>query len=225
MFSLYGYQAVFVISPTGKTVYSVIDGQMSEVDADTWLTGDLRALRNKASTAENHDEVVVELLHRDDAPAFVAVSAITTGTDNSVAQIPGPPSLMLFVKVLDPGALENLARDFALPDAHIARTPGPANTAQLLLDDLTQEALAWRPQTPGQDLRKVLLPLLAVALLVLAILALAVLRHALTMLRAQESQYASLLAHRKALSAAKNVSATLPKSPPTGCGRSTRPGR
>ncbi len=67
------------------------------------------------------------------------------------------------------------------------------------LDELTQEALAWRPQTPGQDLRKFLLPLLAVALLVLGILALAVLRHALAMLRAQERQYASLLAHRKAL--------------------------
>ncbi|WVV49503.1 hypothetical protein THH46_18205 [Pseudomonas sp. NA13] len=47
VFSLYGYQAVFVISPTGQTVYSVIDGQMSEVDADTWLAGDLRALRKK----------------------------------------------------------------------------------------------------------------------------------------------------------------------------------
>ncbi|WVV47035.1 PAS domain S-box protein [Pseudomonas sp. NA13] len=139
------------------------------------------------------------MLHHEDAPAFVAASAITIGTDNSVPEIPGPPSLMLFVKVLDPGALENLARDFALPDAHIARTPGPADTAQLLLDELTLEALAWRPQTPGQDLRKFLLPLLAVALLVLGILALAVLRHALMMLRAQESQYASLLAHRKAL--------------------------
>lgn len=47
VFSLYGYQAVFVISPTGQTVYSVIDGQMSEVDADTWLAGDLRALLKK----------------------------------------------------------------------------------------------------------------------------------------------------------------------------------
>nr|BFE96515.1 hypothetical protein GCM10020185_70510 [Pseudomonas brassicacearum subsp. brassicacearum] len=143
--------------------------------------------------------MVVEMLHHEDAPAFVAASAITVGTDSSVPEIPGPPSLMLFVKVLDPGALENLARDFALPDAHIARTPGPADTAQLQLDELTQEALAWRPQTPGQDLRKFLLPLLAVALLVLGILALAVLRHALAMLRAQERQYASLLAHRKAL--------------------------
>ncbi len=199
VFSLYGYQAVFVISPTGQTVYSVIDGQMSEVDADTWLAGDLRALLKKASAAENHEEVVVEMLHHEDAPAFVAASAITVGTDSSVPEIPGPPSLMLFVKVLDPGALENLARDFALPDAHIARTPGPADTAQLQLDELTQEALARRPQTPGQDLRKFLLPLLAVALLVLGILALAVLRHALAMLRAQERQYASLLAHRKAL--------------------------
>ncbi|XVN20002.1 PAS domain S-box protein [Pseudomonas corrugata] len=52
---------------------------------------------------------------------------------------------------------------------------------------------------PGNDLRKVLLPLLVLALLILGILALAVLRHALTMLRAQEYQYDSLLAHRKAL--------------------------
>lgn len=173
VYSLYGYQAVFVISPTGQTVYSVIDGQMSEVNADTWLTGDLRALLKKAAAAQNHDEVVVEMLHHEDAPAYVAASAITIGTDSSVPEIPGPPSLMLFVKVLDPGALENLARDFALPDAHIARTPGPADTAQLLLDNLTLEALAWRPQTPGQDLRKILLPLLAVALFVLGILALA----------------------------------------------------
>lgn len=199
VFSLYGYQAVFVISPTGKTVYSVIDGEMSQVAADTWLTGDLRALASKASAAENRDEVIVELLHHEDAPAFVAASAITTGTDNSVAEIPGPPSLLLFVKVLDGGALQSLSRDFALPDAHIAYTPGPKETAQVLLNDLTREALAWRPATPGKDLRKVLLPLLALALLFLAVMALAVLRHALIMLRAQEQQYASLLANRKAL--------------------------
>ncbi len=90
---------MFVISPTGQTVYSVIDGQMSEVDADTWLAGDLRALLKKASAAENHEEVVVEMLHHEDAPAFVAASAITVGTDSSVPEIPGPPSLMLFVKV------------------------------------------------------------------------------------------------------------------------------
>ncbi|MDO7898805.1 bifunctional diguanylate cyclase/phosphodiesterase [Pseudomonas citrulli] len=199
VFSLYGYQAVFVISPTGKTVYSVIDGQLSDITADAWLTGNLRALAKKASAANNRDQVIVEMLHHDGAPAFVATSAITTGTDNSVAEIPGPPSLMLFVKVLDSASLENLARDFVLPDAHIARTPGPPDTAQLLLNDLTQEALAWRPLTPGNDLRKGLLPVLAMALLVLAVLALAVLRHALVMLRAQERQYASLLAHRKAL--------------------------
>lgn len=199
VYSLYGYQAVFVLSPTGKTVYSVIDGKVSQVDADSWLVGDLRALRKKASAPENRDEVVVEMAHHDGAPAFVAASAITTGTDNSVSEIPGPPSLLLFVKVLDPAALQDLAWDFALPDAHIARTPGPSDTAQVLLDDRTQEALAWRPQTPGNDLRKVLLPLLAVALLILVILALSVLRHALMMLRAQQRQYDSLLAHRKAL--------------------------
>lgn len=199
VYGLYGYQAVFVISPTGKTVYSVIDGQMSEADANTWLTGDLRALGTKASTPQNRDEVIVELLHHDGAPAFVAASAITTGTDHSVPEIPGPPSLLVFVKVLDSAALQNLARDFALPDAHISTTPGQAGTAQVSLDDQTQEALAWRPPTPGKDLRKILLPLLMLALLFLAILALAVLRHALVMLRSQERQYSSLLAHRKAL--------------------------
>ncbi|EJL03162.1 sensory box domain/GGDEF domain/EAL domain protein [Pseudomonas fluorescens Q2-87] len=199
VYSLYGYQAVFVISPAGKTVYSVIDGQMSDTDAGTWLAGDLKALRKKASTPDKRDEVIVELLHHGDAPAFVAASAISTGTDNSVREIPGPPSLMLFVKVLDPGSLQNLARDFVLPEAHIARTPGPDETAQWVLDPLSQEALAWRPLTPGQDLRKVLLPLLVVALLILGILALLVLRHALAMLREQERQYASVLAHRKAL--------------------------
>lgn len=199
VFSLYGYQAVFVISPTGKTVYSVIDGQMSEVDADTWLAGNLRALGKKASTPEKRDEVVVELLHHEGMPAFVAASAITTGTDTSVPEIPGPPSLLLFVKVLDDTTLQNLARDFALPDAHVSSTTAQVGMAELALDDQAQEALAWRPPTPGQDLRKVLLPLLVLALLFLGILALAVLRHALAMLRAQEGQYTSLLAHRRAL--------------------------
>ena len=199
VFSLYGYQAVFVISPTGKTVYSVIDGQMSEVDADTWLAGNLRALGKKASTPEKRDEVVVELLHHEGMPAFVAASAITTGTDTSVPEIPGPPSLLLFVKVLDSTTLQNLARDFALPDAHVSSTTAQVGMAELALDDQAQEALAWRPPTPGQDLRKVLLPLLVLALLFLGILALAVLRHALAMLRAQEGQYTSLLAHRRAL--------------------------
>lgn len=199
VFSLYGYQAVFVLSPAGNTVYSVIEGQLSEVAADSWLTGNLRAIARKASAAQNRDEVIVEMLHHEGAPAFVAASAITTGTDSSVAEIPGPPSLLLFVKVLDNGALQGLSRDFALPDAHIAHTSGPKDTAQLLLNELTGEALAWRPATPGRDLRKVLLPLLAIALVFLAVMALAVLRHALIMLRAQEQQYASLLAHRKAL--------------------------
>ncbi|MDR8386264.1 EAL domain-containing protein [Pseudomonas sp. FP1154] len=199
VFGLYGYQAVFVISPTGKTVYSVINGDMSEVDADTWLAGDLQGLAKKASDPQNRDEVIVELLHHDGAPAFVAASALTVGTDDSVPEIPGPPSLLLFVKVLDAASLQNLARDFALPDAHITHAPEQMDTARISLDGQTGEALAWRPETPGNDLRKALLPLLVLALLVLAILALAVLRHALVMLRAQERQYASLLAHRKAL--------------------------
>lgn len=199
VYSLYGYQAVFVVSPSGKTVYSVIEGQMAEVDAHAWLTGDLQGLAKLASTPENRDEVIVKLLHHNGAPAFVAASAITTGTDNSVPEIPGPPSLLLFVKVLDPAALTLLARDFALPDAFITQTQGPRDTAQLALDEQTQEALAWRPTTPGHELRKVLLPLLVLALLILGVLALAVLRHALMMLRAQQQQYDSLLAHRKAL--------------------------
>ncbi|MDU9040025.1 EAL domain-containing protein [Pseudomonas corrugata] len=199
VYSLYGYQAVFVISPTGKTVYSVINGEMSDAEAGTWLTGDLQGLGKTASASENRDEVIVKLLHHEGAPAFVAASAITTGTDNSVPEIPGPPSLLLFVKVLDPASLESLARDFALPDAYIAHKPGPDGTAELSLGENIHEALAWRPPTPGNDLRKVLLPLLVLALLILGILALAVLRHALTMLRAQEYQYDSLLAHRKAL--------------------------
>lgn len=199
VFDLYGYQGVFVISATGRTVYSVIDGQLSAVDAREWLTGDLGALVRKARHPENHDDVIVQMLHHNGAPAFVAASAITTGTDNSVPQTPGPASLLLFVNVLDAGALQALARDFALPQAHIAQTAQPAELAQVPLDEHSDEALTWRPATPGKDLRHVMLPLLAAALLFLGVMALAVLRHALSTLRAQETQYASLLAHRKAL--------------------------
>ncbi|XVN20001.1 CHASE4 domain-containing protein [Pseudomonas corrugata] len=149
VYSLYGYQAVFVISPTGKTVYSVINGEMSDAEAGTWLTGDLQGLGKTASASENRDEVIVKLLHHEGAPAFVAASAITTGTDNSVPEIPGPPSLLLFVKVLDPASLESLARDFALPDAYIAHKPGPDGTAELSLGENIHEALAWRPPTPA----------------------------------------------------------------------------
>ncbi len=102
VFSLYGYQAVFVISPTGQTVYSVIDGQMSEVDADTWLAGDLRALLKKPAPRKITRKWWSRCSITEDALAFVAASAITVGTDSSVPEIPGPPSLMLFVKVLIP---------------------------------------------------------------------------------------------------------------------------
>ncbi len=192
VFQLYGYQAVMVIAPDDRTVYSVLNGKIAQLDARTWLQGDLHSLLEWARAAEHREETGVRLMHSDGAPAFVSAAAITTGTDGSVEEVPGPPSVMLFIKVLDEKALASVARDFALAGAHIDRDGRAGEHNSVRLDPAFADRLVWTPSTPGKALRNTLLPLLVLALLTLALFAGLVLRQALLMLRQQERQYAEV---------------------------------
>lgn len=192
VFQLYGYQAVMVIGPDDRTVYSVLNGKIAQLDARTWLQGDLASLLAWARAAEHREDTGVRLMHSDGAPAFVSAAAITTGTDGSVAEVAGPPSVMLFIKVLDEKALASVARDFALADAHVSRDGRAAEHNSVQLDPAFADRLVWTPATPGKALRDTLLPLLVLALLTLGLFAGLVLRQALRMLRQQERQYAEM---------------------------------
>jgi len=202
----FGYEGLLVIAPDNKTAYAVIESELRELDAHQWLQGDLDALLTRARALSEQETPIVEIMRVGDRPALVAATGFTTGSDPSVASVPGLPSVLLFVDVLSAEKLDKYGQDYALTNL---RTPTDREDAEadpkLSLPSMggSPVLLRWDQARPGRDLLMLVLPLIAVAALVIAVLTWLVMRGALATARLIDLNYARLTRSRAALAASE----------------------
>ncbi|WAG81150.1 EAL domain-containing protein [Metapseudomonas furukawaii] len=197
LFEDFGYEGIFVIAPNNETVYAVIEGRLVQTPAQAWLQGDVSALVEQARRLADAPEPTIGAFRVAGQPALVAAAAFTQGGDPTVADVPGAPSVLLFVDRLTPAKLASLGKDFALPALRQPRDALDAGEQPSLLLSSAQETpilLRWTPQRPGDELLVVLLPLLGLAGLIVAGLGWLVTRQSLAAARRLDASYASLQA-------------------------------
>ena len=199
----FGYEGLFVTDPFDRTVYSVIDGGLTNLSATEWLALDLRELLAQARSGAEDEEPVAQLVVVKGQPAFIAAAALTTGGDASQTEKPGPASVLLFVDRLTAQKLQELGENYGLANLRATRGDASSATAGAVMTLPTSDNdpiyLRWDPATPGNELLKILLPLLVFSGVVLALLARLIISRANTAAREMDHSYNSLSYSQTAL--------------------------
>lgn len=197
-FALYGYDGALVIGPQGRTVYAVIQGKPSSVQASDWIEGDLDGLLAAARDARNEETSVVRALRVNGTPALAAAATITPGWDPAIERTPGAASVMMFVTVLDAARLAVLSDSYGMPPLSLSPSAPPKGLQSMpLLDSATQ--VHWRAPTPGRALLRQTLPIFIAGVLALSGVLFMLLRHALASARQVDAQIDALHATQAGL--------------------------
>ncbi|SFT58807.1 PAS domain S-box-containing protein/diguanylate cyclase (GGDEF) domain-containing protein [Kosakonia arachidis] len=180
LYDNFGYEGVFVLSPEGRTRYSVLDGTLRLEDLDSWTgIATKNDLLNKLSQNHGMPMSVVTLINS--VPAIVSAAWITTGSDTSVATLPGSPSTMVFIEKLTPQKLLTIGHDAgiknvrALPVKGISQTENRAGFTLALNTGAVR--IAWDRENPGEALIIFLLPLLILSVLLTICMTVILMRH------------------------------------------------
>ncbi len=200
----FGYDAVLVINAEGETTYSVIRGELAQVDAHQWLGNGLDILLDQARQAVEMETTAAALLTAEGRPAMVAAAVMTPG-GSDVEAMDGPASTLLFVDVLDPDGLQQLGREYAIEGLRVVDETARPDDAQLPLQllDGSSQAFTWQVSQPGRYLLWMTLPVLAAITLGLGLLAWLLLRQALKTVRLMDASYKRLSRSRTALAASE----------------------
>lgn len=200
----FGYDAVLVINAEGDTTYSVIRGELVQVDARRWLGNGLETLLAQAREAVEEEETSAGLLSAEGLPAMVAAAVMTPG-GSDIEEMDGPASILLFVDVMDSDWLLQLGQEYAIEGLRIDdETPRPHNAVvSLNMLDGVPRAFTWNVSQPGRYLLWMTLPVLAAVTLGLGLLAWLLLRQALKTVRLMDASYKRLSRSRTALAASE----------------------
>ncbi len=199
LFADLGFHGVFVIDPTGHTVYSVIDGQLQTVALQDWLRMPIDSLLDQAREAAAKGQSVTRLVNVEGTPAVLAAAALTPGTDPDVKADTGPASVLIFIARLGPQRLAALGQDFGVEGLRVASAgSGAAGVATLRLRD-DAGVVQWTSDDPGHQLLVLIVPLVAVAGLIFALMAWVIQRRSTAAARIMDVNYATLQASRAAL--------------------------
>lgn len=206
LFETFAYEGVFVISPQGETVYSVIDGKPQPRSFNAWLGRDLLPILQQL--LQNSDgKALSRFVVANHQLVLITASWITTGGDNSVQPVAGPPSLMIFADRLTPAKLLQLGHEYGIRQLRVDFTL-PAS-AEPLADSLRlstdgQPALMrWQNANPGGTLLTGLLPLLILTMLIVLFGALMLMRSALLKAQLNDENTWLLAQSQQALSASE----------------------
>jgi signal transduction histidine kinase len=189
----YGVTGAFVVDGGDKTVFAVIDGRPAAADLLARSAGDLgRLIATARTTPAGEPAPASGLAMLDGQPQLVAARAIMARPAAGSPAAPGPASVLVLTRRLDPIALRRMAHAYHLEDLVLSAGPPAADAARLPLsavDGSPLGTLAWRPEKPGKMLFRDLLPPVGGAFLVIGLLSLVVLGQ---IARAQRESYRSL---------------------------------
>ncbi|NKQ11867.1 CHASE4 domain-containing protein [Pseudomonas sp. SST3] len=200
----FGYDAVLVVDAEGDTTYSVIRGELAQVDARQWLGNGLDTLLAQAREAVEEEDTAAGLLSAEGRPAMVAAAVMTPG-GSDIEEMDGPASVLLFADVMDPGWLLALGEEYAIEGLRVDDEASRNKHALVDLQTLdgTTQAFTWQVSRPGRYLLWTTLPVLAAVTLGLGLLAWLLLRQALKTVRLMEASYKRLSRSRTALAASE----------------------
>ena len=194
----FGLQGLFVVNDTDHTVYSVIRGQFQSTPASSWLGQSLASVLTQARAGAEAEEPVTTLISIDGQPAVVAAAAITPGTDPTVQPDGRQPSVLIFVRVLDPPSLEQLGKEYGIAGLRTA-TAVQHGPVFALGENGAAGSLRWDPERPGQHLLGVGFSLLGITALLVCLLAWALWRRTAASAQALDASYLSLQRSQDAL--------------------------
>ena len=196
----FGFQALFVVDDTDRTVYSVIQGQLQPEQASDWLDQSLAPIVAAARAGAEDEAPTTAFINLDGMPALVAAAAITTGTDPSVEADDRQNSVLIFVDILDNARLATVGNEFGLDGLRLAK-PHELNERSIL--PLGENGVAgylhWNPEQPGERLLSLGLPLLGALALLVCLMAWASLRRTTAGAKALDESYLSLHSSQSAL--------------------------
>ncbi|MDF4206352.1 EAL domain-containing protein [Pseudomonas protegens] len=195
-----GFDGVFVINPAGHTVYSLVAGDLSEMDARDWLGEALPPLVSAAREAGG--KVVDRYQSIAGTPALVLAAVIGPGNDPQVRPDAGPQSVLIFVARFDPARLLALGQGLDIEHLQVARAATDQSLPTLDLPD-GAGTLQWRPARPGHQLLVLVMPLLLLAGLLVGLMAAFLLRRADAAAQVMDRQVQALRANRWALAASE----------------------
>ncbi len=196
----FGFQALFVVDDTDRTVYAVVRGQLQQVPANDWLKEALAPIVAEARAGAEDESPTTRFINLDGAPALVAAAAITPGTDPTVKPDERQNSVLIFVDILDNARLATIGREFGVDALRLA-TPNELNERSIL--PLGENGVAgylhWQPEQPGKRLLGLGLPLLGGVALLVCLMAWVLLRRTTAGAKALDESYHSLLSSESAL--------------------------
>ena len=197
------YEGLLVINPEGETTYAVVRGELADLNAYRWIGPGLDSLIEDAREAAEDEETATGMLMVEGRPAIVAAAPLTTGGAD-VEEMPGLPSVMLFVDILTPERLIEFGSEYGISQLRLADGTDPAGaTFELQLQDGTPVEFAFTPERPGRHLLLLTLPILALVAFGLGLLAWLLLRQALRTARIMDASYEYLATSQQALEASE----------------------
>lgn len=189
----FGFQGLFVVNPLNRTVYAVVDGALEQVELTAWLGQPIDDILEKARAGADDEKPVTAFINVHGSPALVAAAAITPGTDPTVMTDGRPPSVLIFIDILNTAKLAVIGNDFGVEQLHIA-TPDEIGKTLLypLGDNGAAGSLHWEPARPGLRLMGVGLPLLGLAALLVCLMSWVISRRTTAAALALDASHSSL---------------------------------
>ncbi len=200
LFHDFGFQGLFVVNDTSRTVYAVVEGELQAFEVSEWLDQPLTQLLEQARAGADDETPVSTFINVRGSPALVAAAAITPGTDPTVVADDRPASVLIFVDILDSAKLGRIGDDFGVDNLHIASPGDIAKGVFLPLGDHgSAGSLYWQPEQPGRRLIGVGLPLLGLAALLVCLMTWVILRRSTAAALALDASHSSLQTSQSAL--------------------------
>ena len=176
----FGYHYTFIVDGANRTSYGAIDGERAAADAFATLSPGLGALVLQAREAAVDEPVpATGLLPGDRSVMAVAASVIMPQDGSDLSLPPGPRTVLIFARRLDEAFLQAVEGGYGIDGLELvpAGRAAPPGSLALSAPDGSQVGLvSWRPQRPGQELLRRVMPWLIGALLVFAAFTGAVMR-------------------------------------------------
>ncbi|WP_342754988.1 EAL domain-containing protein [Pantoea sp. MBD-2R] len=182
LFSEFHYEGVFVVDGEGRTRYSVINGQLSDLPVESWLGTHAAPLVRQARALLKQESATSTNMMIGSTPAIVAAAPITTGKVPGLKTRAGMPSVLIFIDRLTPEKLRDFGAAIGVANA---RVPGSLQDAFITpfineeVADSTPVVIRWDSDQPGRNLLLILLPMLFAAAVILGLVARRVVNHAM----------------------------------------------
>lgn len=204
LYNNFGYEGVFLVTSDGKTRYSVSEGRLVTQSLEKWLGKDifpeiLAALRQSGGKA------VSLFVISDQQLTLLAAKIITPGSDSTVQQQSGSPTVMIFADRITPAELGKLGTEFGVPDARLiglSSFVSPSNRDTFVIPATEGSAIiGWRSEDIGTILLSRLIPALLMLMVIVAVLAFLATRNLLRKARIHDESIFLLERSMQALTA------------------------